>query len=280
MMSPVGLTSRWVAANRAIETECPNPLFRDLHARALAGPEGFELLDRSKRHQPGVGAGAVPYLSIRTRFFDDTLLTIANVQGLRQIVLLAAGMDSRAFRLDLWPEGTTIYEIDRDDVLDYKERVLAGSSATPRCTRRVVRADLEGDWTTPLVQAGLKPDVPTAFLAEGLLMYLDGSAVRSLLGAIDGIAPAGSWLGVDVVGNVFLKSAEMQPFLKMLEEMGCPWRFGTDEPEELLAGYGWSARAFVAGSPEANYNRWPYPAAPRSMPGIPRSYLVTARRTS
>jgi methyltransferase (TIGR00027 family) len=98
-MSPVGLTSRWVAANRALETEAPDPLFEDPYARALAGEEGFALLAASQGVRPATPAGcADPYLSIRTRFFDDGLIRAVNGGGRRQVVLLAAGMDARAFR--------------------------------------------------------------------------------------------------------------------------------------------------------------------------------------
>jgi methyltransferase (TIGR00027 family) len=278
MMTPIGLTSRWVAANRARETDAPNRLFDDPYARALAGEEGFALLSAGRRAILGAPAdGPDPYLSIRTRFFDDALLRAVNEAGLRQVVLLAAGMDSRAFRL-AWPGGVTLFEIDRDEVIDYKEAILGGQGAKPRCSRRVVRADLERDWTGPLTDAGFDKDRPAAFLVEGLLVYLEATAVCSLLATLERLARPESWLGADLVGTDLLSSPYMKPFLENLEQLGCPWRFGTAEPEQLLARHGWAATIVVPGEPEANYGRWPYPVAPRNMPGIPRSYLVTARR--
>src|SRR5262249_23153269 len=212
MMSPIGLTSRWVAANRARETDAPNRLFDDPYAQALAGEEGFALLGASQRARPGAPAdGPDPYLSIRTRFFDDALLRAVHEGGLRQVVLLAAGMDSRAFRLG-WPDGVTVFEIDREEVLGYKEAILGGLGATPRCPRRVVRADLERDWTGPLIGAGFGQGRPAAFLVEGLLMYLEAAAVGSLLAALERLARPGSWLGVDLVGTELLSSPYVKPF--------------------------------------------------------------------
>jgi methyltransferase (TIGR00027 family) len=277
MMSPVGLTSRWVAANRAREAETPSPLFDDPYARALAGDEGFAVLAASQKVKPVANDGPDPYLSIRTRFFDDALLRAVNEQGIRQVAILAAGMDSRAFRL-AWPEGTKVFEIDRGEVSGCKEPILWSMGAKPRCARYLVPVDLEHDWINPLLLVGFDRDKPAAFLVEGLLMYLDPATVPSLLSVLSRIAAPGSWLGMDLVGAAFLSAAQTKAFLAMLEQMGCPWRFGTEEPEKLLAGHGWVARVVVAGEPEANYGRWPYPVAPRNMPGIPRSFLVTAQR--
>jgi methyltransferase (TIGR00027 family) len=277
-MTPVGLTSRWIAANRAREAEAPEPLFDDPYAAALAGEEGFALLAAGQKAKPWPTAdGPDPYLSIRTRFFDDALMRVANEANLRQVVLLAAGMDARAFRLP-WPEGTTLFEVDRDDVLDHKEAVLHALSARPKCPRQVVLADLGGDWVGALLQAGFDAERPAAFLAEGLLAYLEPEAVTSLLGALRGFARPGSWLGLDVIGSGLISSPYSKPFLELFQRLGCPWRFSTDEPEQLLARYGWSARAVLPGQPEAHYGRWPFPVAPRDVPGFPRSYLVTAWR--
>jgi methyltransferase (TIGR00027 family) len=277
-MSPVGLTSRWVAANRASETETPHRLFEDPFAAALAADEGFALLSASQKTKPGAPAdGPDPYLSIRTRFFDDALLRATNEADLRQVVLLAVGMDARAFRLP-WSAGTTIYEVDRDEVFAHKEAVLHALGAQPRCSRKVVRADLEREWVGHLLQSGFDAEQPAAFLAEGLLVYLESGAVESLMEAVQRLARPGSWLGLDVVGSGLLVSPYLRPFLEMLEGLGCPWRFGTDEPEQLLGRHGWAPGVVLPGEPEADFGRWPYPVAPRNVPGLPRSYLVTAWR--
>jgi methyltransferase (TIGR00027 family) len=277
MMSPVGLTSRWVAASRARESETPQPLFDDPYARALAGEEGFALLSRAQQAGPWKTDGPNPYLSIRTRFFDDALLRAVEEEGYRQVVLLAAGMDARAFRLG-WPEGLTLFEVDRQEIFDVKEPILQRLGARQTCPRKVVAADLADDWKRPLVAAGFDPEQPAAFLLEGLLVYLPESSVEALLEALRPVACRGSWLGLDVSGTAFLTSEHFKPLLELLDQLGCPWQFGTEEPEQLLARHGWSSTAVIVGEPAANFGRWPYPAAPRTVSGAPRNFLVTGRR--
>jgi methyltransferase (TIGR00027 family) len=275
-MSPVALTSRWVAANRARESEHPDRLFDDPYAAALAGEAGFTMLAEGRKVWPeGQPEGPDPYLSIRTRFFDDALLEVVNDRSVRQVVLLAAGMDARSFRL-AWPSGVTVYEIDRDEVFDHKEAVLRRLNAVPACTRRVVRADLERDWIRPLVQAGFVEGQPAAFLAEGLTMYLDNGAVTDLLTALRRAACAGSWLGIDFVSAELLSSPYLKPLHEMLERLGCPWRFGTSEPEQLLARYGGRRPSPCPGSP----GRTTAAGLTRSPLGMCPAYLaaISSRR--
>jgi methyltransferase (TIGR00027 family) len=277
MNNPIGLTCGWVAASRARETNAHNRLFDDPFAQALAGEAGFALLSACQKARGSPADGPDPYLSIRTRFFDDALLNAVHEGEIRQVVLMAAGMDSRAFRLD-WPDGVTLFEIDQEEVLRHKEITLRRLEARPRCHRRIVPADLERDWICPLTRAGFDKDSPAAFLVEGLLMYLEPAAVDSLLSALERHARPRSWLGVDLVGTELLCSPYFKTFLDHLKRLGCPWRFGAAEPEQLFAQHGWAATVVLPGEPAANYGRWPYPVAPRRVPGIPRSYLVTARR--
>jgi methyltransferase (TIGR00027 family) len=277
-MTPVGLTSRWVAASRARETERSDHLFADPYARALAGEEGFTLLRKTHAARSGQPSDEPdPYLSIRTRFFDDALIRAVADPALDQVVLLAAGMDARAFRLN-WPVGVTLYELDREEVFAWKEPVLRTLGAQPACTRRLVTADLERDWALPLCRAGFDASRSAVFLVEGLLAYLDEPAVTGLLDRLKGVARPGSWLGTDMVDPSLLASPYLKPFLDELDRLGCPWRFGTSEPEGLLARNGWVASVVMPGESSAHHGRWPYPVAPRSTPGLPRSYLVTARR--
>jgi methyltransferase (TIGR00027 family) len=278
-MSPVALTSRWVAAIRARETDRLDRLFDDPYAASLAGEAGFAMLSESQKVQPGAPSDdANPYVSIRTRFFDDALLRAVGDASVRQVVILAAGMDARSFRL-AWPSGVTVYELDRDEVFDHKEAILRGMCAEPTCTRQVVRADLEHDWTAPLKQAGFDADRPAAFLAEGLTVYLTEASVAKLLTDSAHVAHAGTWLGIDLIGTELLTSPYMKAFLEMLERLGCPWRYGTPDPEPLLVRYGWTPTITLPGESGANFGRWPYPVAFRDMPGIPRSYLITGRRS-
>jgi O-methyltransferase involved in polyketide biosynthesis len=141
-VEPVAQTSRWMAAARPRESEHPYPyrLFDDPLAASQAGPEGFDWLERMEQPTPGFGGPAL-YVAVRTRFFDDFLLYASRGTGVRHIVLLAAGMDARAFRLS-WPPGTHLYELDRPEVLTIKEEILVQTGASPACQRRLIEADL------------------------------------------------------------------------------------------------------------------------------------------
>jgi methyltransferase (TIGR00027 family) len=155
-MDPVGFTARMTAAARARETERPDRLFEDAFAAELAGREGFEFLDR---HDAAVGQPRATF-AVRTRFFDDHLLAAARDLGVRQVILLAAGLDTRAFRLE-WPLGVQIYELDQPEVLAYKATVLASFKATPSCSRHVTAVDLRTDWPRALLAAGYRARGPS-----------------------------------------------------------------------------------------------------------------------
>jgi methyltransferase (TIGR00027 family) len=279
-MSPVGSTAQWIAAARALETESEAPLFTDPYARALAGEAGFATLAVTRA---AAGGGAMPpdmpdpYLSLRTRFLDDTLIAAVADANVRQVVLLAAGMDTRAFRLG-WPADTVLFELDRDDIFGAKEPVLAAAGATPRCDRRIVEADLAGDWVPLLTAAGFDASRPAAFLIEGLLMYLEPSAALRLFATVDALAAPGSVLGLDVVNSDMLTSAYTVAYMAKLRELGCPWRYGCDDPARTLASYGWDATVVAPGEPDANYGRWRLPVVPRSIANLPRTFFVRASR--
>ena len=146
--NPVAPTSRWMAAARARESEREDRLFCDPLAADLAGPEGFAWLDRMETAARPGGPGL--YAVIRTRFFDDFLLDACERSGVRQVVLAAAGMDTRAFRLD-WPPQTRFFEMDLPEVLEAKDRVIESSGIEERCGRRTVAVDLEKeDWPEAL----------------------------------------------------------------------------------------------------------------------------------
>jgi methyltransferase (TIGR00027 family) len=276
-MTPVGATARWIAAARALETEHEKPLFTDPYARALAGDDGFALLTEM-RLAAGPTAGSTGpdlYLSLRTRFLDDGLLSAVRDRGITQVVLLAAGMDTRAFRLP-WPRNVVVYELDRDDVFDAKEPVLAELGANAACDRRVVRVDLALEWIPQLLAAGFDRSRPAAFLTEGLLMYLEPSAAEKVVGGISSIAADDSWIGLDAVNKEMLDSPFTAAYMKKLADVGAPWHFAIPNPEIFFAHHRWQARVSMPGEPDANFGRWPFPVMPRSMPGIPRSYFVTA----
>jgi methyltransferase (TIGR00027 family) len=275
-MDPVGMTSRWVAAARARESQRPDRLFDDPLAAALAGPEGFAWLDDMERAQPW-GQPEL-YVVVRTRFFDDFLLHATWEAGTRQVVLLAAGMDARAFRL-AWPPGTQLYELDRPEVIDAKDAVASSVGAYPTCERWVIGVDLERpSWSEALLSAEYEAQEPSVWLAEGLFFYLTEAAARALLRSASVLAAPRSRLGADLVNMDLLTSPVMWPLLGTFFRRGAPGRFGTNDPEALFAEHGWEAEVIQPGESEATYGRWPYPVAPRRMPGVPRLFLVRARR--
>jgi methyltransferase (TIGR00027 family) len=278
-MDTLGLTSRWVAAARAHESARADRLFDDPLAAALAGDEGHAMLEEmeqiaSVRWRPAEN----PYLVIRTRFFDDALMEAAR-EGTRQVAILAAGMDARAFRLP-WPEGTTVFEVERPEVMEYKEAILAREGAVPRARRVVIAADLREDWRAKLREAGHDATQPTAFLVEGLLVYLpDEAAAATIFSAAASIAPPGSRVALDIPGRSLLESPWVRTFLDALAAKGVPWRFGTDEPEAFLARAGWpDAQAVEPGDERVSFGRWPYPLAPRERRDVPHNFMVVARR--
>jgi len=274
-MTPVGATSRWIAAARALETESEEPLFTDPFARDLAGDVGFSIFSSTQGASGAVTRGRNPYLSIRTKYLDDAIQKAVRENGYTQVVILAAGMDTRAFRLD-WPAGLRLFEVDRSDVFEWKEPILERLQASPRCDRRVLRTDLTGDWTGALTAAGFDPSRPAAFLLEGLLMYLREQDVERLLTSLSSIAAKGSWLAGDVINDHVLTSAFTLGTLKVLESLGCPWLFGMAHPESYLARFGWTTAVVMPGDPVTQYGpRWAFPAIPRSVPNMPRMFFVT-----
>ena len=182
-MTGVGNTARWIAASRAKESELALPLFSDPYARELSGEAGFELQRHMRAAMGAPGDGPDLYLSIRTKFLDDALLNAVRSRRLHQVVILAAGMDTRAFRIP-WPSDVKVFEVDRDEIFDHKEAVLGRAGASPSCDRHVVRADLARPWAAALAAAGFEKSKPAAFLVEGLLMYLEEAEALALLAAV------------------------------------------------------------------------------------------------
>jgi methyltransferase (TIGR00027 family) len=280
--NPVSLTARLTAAARARENRRPDRLFEDPWAEALAGAEGFALMERLE--QAALPAGATgarenPYIAIRSRFFDDFLVQQVTQSGARQIVAVAAGLDTRAFRLN-WPSGTRFFELDRPEVLEAKREVLEREGARVRCERFAVGVDLTTAWSEALRGIGFDPTAPSVWLVEGLFPYLEESAAVAVLDQAAALATTGSRLGADVIGRSFLDSPWTRAYLQALEREGAAWKFGSDQPEAFLAAHGWRATTVRPGEQGASYGRWQYPVAPRGAPGIPSVFLVTAIRDS
>jgi methyltransferase (TIGR00027 family) len=197
----VGSTALFVAASRALEARKPDPLAVDPYAEAFCRAVGGEWVDLFDGAAPdhilhsGFGDQFVNFQGARTRYFD-AYFAAAAAAGVRQIVLLAAGLDSRAYRL-AWPEGTVVYELDQPQVLEFKRRVLADRGDEPRAQRCEIAIDLRDDWQAALTASGFDPGQPSAWLAEGLLMYLPADAQQALFTGIDALSAPLSWAAVE-----------------------------------------------------------------------------------
>ncbi|MGE2721139.1 class I SAM-dependent methyltransferase [Mycolicibacterium celeriflavum] len=196
----VGSTALFVAAARALEAQKPDPLVVDSYAETFCravGGEWADLLDGAAPDHAlrtdDFGSHFVDFQAVRTKYFDDYFRAAANA-GVRQIVLLAAGLDSRAYRLD-WADGTVVFELDQPRVLEFKRQALGGHN--PRAERREIPVDLRDDWPQTLRDNGLDPNQPSAWIAEGLLIYLPADAQRELFTGIDSLAAAGSHAAVE-----------------------------------------------------------------------------------
>jgi methyltransferase (TIGR00027 family) len=199
----VGATALGVAAARAAETARPDPLIRDEYAYLLtasAGPAWAQMASGDEwlsgdEHARRLHEMARDYQAVRTHYFDG-YFNAAVRTGIRQVVILAAGLDSRAYRLN-WPAGTTVFEIDQPKVLGYKTSTLDAHGAVPKARRVPVAVDLRDDWPAALIAAGFDPAQPTAWLAEGLLPYLPGDAQDRLFDLVTAHSAAGSQLAVE-----------------------------------------------------------------------------------
>jgi methyltransferase (TIGR00027 family) len=234
-MDPVGFTSRLTAAARARETERPDRLFDDPYAAKLAGPEGFSFLDQ---HWGAFGA-TWPSFEVRTRYFDDYLLDATLKRNVRQVVIAAAGLDTRAFRLP-WPQDVTVFELDQAEVLAYKASILDQTGAKPRCARKLISVDLRDDWRPLLLAAGYRPEAPSVWLVEGLAMYLPEAANVRLFTEIAEISSMESHLALDIIPSVIFN---MTNFTDLYVSRGHPVKYATDDPLPLLRQCGWDAQS-------------------------------------
>lgn len=269
-MDAVAKTSLMTAAMRAAESkrsESQGRLFLDPYAELLAGEEGVLLMQ-----QAIAVSGEQPAIAVRTAFMDETIKTYAQ-GGIRQIVFLAAGMDTRSYRLRFAPD-TRVFELDRKEVLEYKAQKL--KDLQPNCQRIALPADLRDDWHLKLHEAGFRLAKRTLWVVEGLLMYLEESQVGDLFKRVNALAYENDVMLFDVLGRTLLDSPFMHNQLSFLKSIGAPWHFGTNEPEALMEEYGWDAKATQPG--EFAPKRWPFPTAPRNIPHVPRSFFVEAQK--
>lgn len=204
LASSVGATATMVAAARALASNEADPIINDPFAAPLVRAVGIDFFTKfiEGTLEPSVADEAnsaaesmTAMMAVRTRFFDDFFVQSADA-GVRQFVILAAGLDSRAYRLG-WPQGSTVYEIDQPNVIEFKTRTLAEFGATPTAMRRAVAVDLRDDWPAALRESGFDETKPTAWSAEGLLIYLPPEAQDRLFDHITALSAPGSRLATE-----------------------------------------------------------------------------------
>ncbi|WP_113718315.1 class I SAM-dependent methyltransferase [Arthrobacter dokdonensis] len=258
-------TGRWIAAARAFETARPDRLFNDPWADVLAGDVGRATLEAADYN---------PFLPVRTRYIDDRIIGAARKNS--QIVLLGAGLDTRAFRLPL-PAGCTVFEIDFEEAFTKKEELLRTVPAA--CERRCVHADLSEAWSGFLLEAGFDRHAPAIWVAEGLFFYLTAATVESLLHNAAALSAEGSTFLADTFGTGLLALKGLAPLVAMRKGTGRPLPFCTDEPEALFRAAGWTSTSVVQpGQPTANFGRLTQPPekAEAGLQITLRTHLVTA----
>jgi methyltransferase (TIGR00027 family) len=204
LATSVGATATMVAAARAAASRRPASIINDPFAEPLVRATGVDFFARLARGELDfanvggqIGTGWMPEVfAVRAKFFDRFFAS-AGAKGIRQAVIVAAGLDSRSYRLS-WPDQTTIYEVDQPAVVEFKRRTLAALGAVPTAELHEVGVDLRSDWPAVLRRCGFDPNRATAWIAEGLLIgYLPGEAQEQLLDEITAMSAPGSELAVD-----------------------------------------------------------------------------------
>ena len=299
----VGATALGVAAARAADTESDDPLINDPYARVFldrvgdgvwnwyGAPELPAAVVEAEPDMPQRMRALVSYFATRTKFFDTVYLDAADA-GIRQAVILAAGLDARSWRLP-WPDGMTVYELDQDRVLDFKLSTLHEHGAEPACNRVAVAVDLRQDWPTALRQAGFDPSAPSVWSIEGLLMYLPAEAQELLFNRIQDLAAPGSRLGIegltpdfaDPEGRAF-RRARMDRVRELLEQTDVQlevpktdelWYFeDREDVGEWLRGHGWDVTVTPSDEVMTSYGRQPAQGLEEDSP---THLFVSAQRT-
>ena len=246
LASSVGATATMVAAARAMASKADDALIDDPFAEPLVLAVGVDFFTRLVTGElrpedldsdsESVGMQRMTdNMAVRTKFFDEFFLTSAG-GGIRQAVILASGLDSRAYRL-AWPAGTTVYEIDQPDVIEFKTRTLAELGAEPTAERHTVAIDLRYDWPSALIEEGFDPNQPTAWSAEGLLGYLPPDAQDRLLDTITELSAPGSRVDVESVPNI--DPADHEKAVERMQAASDRWRdhgFDLDFAELVYLG--------------------------------------------
>jgi methyltransferase (TIGR00027 family) len=235
-----------VAAARALASTADNALIDDPFAEPLVRAVGVDFFTRLVTGElrpedldsdsESVGMQRMTdSMAVRTKFFDEFFVS-ATETGIRQAVILASGLDSRAYRL-AWPASTTVFEIDQPDVIEFKTTTLAELGAEPTANRRTVAMDLRYDWPSALIEEGFDPHQPTAWSAEGLLGYLPPDAQDRLLDTITELSAPGSRVAVESVPNI--DPADHERAIERMQAASERWRdhgFDLDFAELVYLG--------------------------------------------
>ncbi|HPY25028.1 MAG TPA: SAM-dependent methyltransferase [Mycobacterium sp.] len=200
LTSGVGATATAVATSRALATRLrviDDPWAEPL-VRAVGNDHFLGILDNpagyADQHRMTLG------MAVRTRYFDDVMLAAADA-GIRQMVILATGLDTRGYRLP-WPPGTVLFDLDQPAVVEFKTATLSALGVHPAATIRTIGVDLRDDWPAALVNSGFDAHAATAWIAEGLLMYLPADAQDRLFDHITALSTAGSRVATEFVPNM------------------------------------------------------------------------------
>ncbi|MDT0611045.1 class I SAM-dependent methyltransferase [Streptomyces lancefieldiae] len=274
----VGLTALLVAAARAIETHRPDSLAQDSYAEHFvrAAPASAAWPVRIREVPDGdsnpLWGRFARYFGLRTRVLDDFVLQSVHTGGARQVVLLGAGLDSRAFRLD-WPPGCVVFEVDREGVLAFKHQVLGELSATPKTTRIPISTDLRADWAGALTNAGFDTAAPTVWLVEGLLFYLPHAAETYLISTVDRLSAQGSALAFEVkLDKDLLEYRDSPLYTSTHRQLGIDLlslfsREPRPDSATALAGKGWSTSVRTPFDFTRRHGRGPLPEANDALAG-------------
>lgn len=268
LASSVGTTATMVAAARAVASRDADPLFDDPYAAALVRAVGLDFFTKladgevelPDDGEPGGPAFLATSIAVRTRFFDD-FFTEAGAAGIRQAVILASGLDSRAYRLS-WSDGTVVYEIDQPQVIEFKSATMESIGATPAAEQRTVGIDLREDWPKALRASGFDPHQPTAWSAEGLLVYLPPDAQDRLFDDITALSARGSRLATeyhpDAAASIGARLKDMRDRWGDAPDMDITKLFYKGERNgvvEYLGEHGWNVSARRRPEVFAGYGR-------------------------
>ncbi|MFD4674835.1 SAM-dependent methyltransferase [Lentzea sp. NPDC058450] len=258
-----------IAAARANEQSRLHRLFDDPLAAGLVEAAG------SASDLNGVKNLAGDHFVLRTRYFDDRLLENAQPQ----VVIMAAGLDTRAFRLN-WPPGTTLFELDLPELIEFKEDALHDLRAEPVCDRVTVPCDLREDWPTALIRAGFDPKRPTAWLLEGLFMFLPPDAGEQILYWVSALSAKGSTLALEHVNRAFRDLPQMKAVHKRFDQLDARWQSDVEDPVGWLEGYGWDASVTHQVDLAARHDRAVPAITDPLKVGDARIWLAAAVRTA